>query len=249
MRTYSAIPRAQYREQPRRMPRCLSFERYALGFNGSTNYVDCGNDESLNITDAITIEAWVKPFDWGENDYGRIVDKGKFAFALNNPNLRFYGIFSSHNGVWVTPFSELNKWSHVVVVYDFNPVNDPVFYINGEEKSVSEIETPSGTLEDHSSDNLLIGNRQELDRTFNGLTALVRIYGDYALTPEEVRWNMLNYHNPVHPEKLVLWLPMEEGSGLTVYDKSGHGNNGSLLPADDPPTWERVRQYEIRASV
>jgi len=56
-----------------------------------------------------------------------------------------------------------------------------------------------------------------------------------------------NYHNPVHPEYLRLWLPMEEGSGLTVYDKSGHGNNGSLLPADDPPTWQRVRQWELRA--
>jgi len=32
----------------------------ALSFDGSNDYVDCGNDESLNITDKITIEAWVK---------------------------------------------------------------------------------------------------------------------------------------------------------------------------------------------
>ena len=27
-------------------------------FDGTDDYVDCGNDESLDITDAITIEAW-----------------------------------------------------------------------------------------------------------------------------------------------------------------------------------------------
>jgi len=34
----------------------------ALEFDGSDDYVDCGNDSSLNTPDAITIEAWIKPF-------------------------------------------------------------------------------------------------------------------------------------------------------------------------------------------
>ena len=32
----------------------------ALEFDGVDDYVDCGNDDSLDITDTITIEAWVK---------------------------------------------------------------------------------------------------------------------------------------------------------------------------------------------
>ena len=31
-----------------------------LSFGGSDGYVDCGNDVSLQITDAITAEAWIK---------------------------------------------------------------------------------------------------------------------------------------------------------------------------------------------
>jgi hypothetical protein len=33
----------------------------AIDFDGTDDYVDCGSDSSLNITDAITIEAWMKP--------------------------------------------------------------------------------------------------------------------------------------------------------------------------------------------
>ena len=34
----------------------------ALVFNGINDYVDCGNDASLNINDALTLEAWIKTF-------------------------------------------------------------------------------------------------------------------------------------------------------------------------------------------
>ena len=32
----------------------------ALDFDGGNDYVDCGNDASFDITDALTVEAWVK---------------------------------------------------------------------------------------------------------------------------------------------------------------------------------------------
>ena len=38
-------------------------------------------------------------------------------------------------------------------------------------------------------------------------------------------------------ESCVLFLPFDEGSGETVYDKSGYGNNGSLLPSGSGPNW------------
>ena len=33
---------------------------WCLSFDGSDDYVNCGNSESLSIPDAITIKAWVK---------------------------------------------------------------------------------------------------------------------------------------------------------------------------------------------
>jgi hypothetical protein len=35
----------------------------------------------------------------------------------------------------------------------------------------------------------------------------------------------------------ILALPIDEGSGTVTYDKSGNGNNGTLLPVGSEPTW------------
>ena len=45
----------------------------SLEFNGGTRYVNGGNHTSFDITDAITIEAWVRPA--SESGYRRIVSK------------------------------------------------------------------------------------------------------------------------------------------------------------------------------
>jgi len=40
---------------------------------------------------------------------------------------------------------------------------------------------------------------------------------------------------------ITLALPMDEGSGKVIIDHSGNGNNGSLLPITDGPTWVEGR--------
>ncbi|MCD6147907.1 LamG domain-containing protein [bacterium] len=252
MGTYSALPRAQYRQQPKRMPRTLGFERYALGSNGSTNYVEVPDSASLDITNAVTVEIWVF-YKGHTGNYDHIISKRNSDGSNANYELYSDGsdsfMFGAHvSGTWkATPWVTLstNEWHHVVGTFDGSYLK---FYLDGGFKEQTEA---SGTL-DTNSNSLFIGKggyTAQGNNFFNGLIALIRIYKDYALTPEEVKWNLLNYNNPVHPEHFVLWLPLEEGSGGTVYDKSGYGNNGTLLPADDPPTWQRVRQWELRASV
>jgi hypothetical protein len=44
----------------------------ALRFDGVDDYVDCGNDASLNINDKLTIEAWIYSTTFNN---GRIVSK------------------------------------------------------------------------------------------------------------------------------------------------------------------------------
>jgi len=249
MGIYSALPRAEYREQPRRMPRSSGFERYALSFNGSTNYVDCGNNPSLGLSEG-TISLWIKASAFGNPSF--IIANGasddnhhNYYIRVNNDGrLGFVAL-----GNWLTlspttPTLNVGVWSHIVLT--FSKISDTAkVYKDGQ--FIAQ-DTDIGTYT--TANNLYIG-RERIDGFgdyFNGTIALVCIYNK-TLSEEEIRWNMLNYHNPVHPEHLVLWLPMEEGSGLTVYDKSGNNNNGSLLPADDPPTWQRVRQWELRQVV
>ncbi|MCK5450125.1 DUF2341 domain-containing protein, partial [Candidatus Pacearchaeota archaeon] len=48
----------------------------AFDFDGNVSYIDCGNDSSLDITDVITIEAWVNPL----GDYGSVVSKSDWKY-------------------------------------------------------------------------------------------------------------------------------------------------------------------------
>jgi len=242
---YKSLPTQEYTRMPKRMPRSLGFERHALRFDGVDDYVEVPDSESLNITDAITIEAWIKT----SSSYARIVAKeentsanhyyagvvsGKLEGSVRGTGGRVYSV---RDGISISD----NIWHHVAITFVLS--GNMTRYVDGSQTgTITDISSVGNISNDF---NLYIGSRGSGDYYFHGSIALVRIY-NIALSAEKIRWNMLNYHNPVR-DGLVLWLPMEEGSGLTVYDKSGYGNNGSLLPADDPPTWQRVRQYELRA--
>jgi len=67
------------------------------------------------------------------------------------------------------------------------------------------------------------------DGFFDGLIDEIRIY-NRALSADEVKANM---RGAVATDGLVLWLRFDEGSGDTVRDISGYGNNGTIYGA----TW------------
>ncbi len=104
---------------------------------GSSKYVEVPDSPSLDITDKITLEAWVYPTAWtptyensiltkaGDGDYGvwnlhyKTTSKG-FRFELNNGTTRT--LFET------TPSTALNAWYHVVGVYDGSEMK---LYVNG----------------------------------------------------------------------------------------------------------------------
>jgi len=107
-------------------------------FNGTSAYVNCGSDPSLSITDAITIEAWVKPdsvtgVNEIVNDRGSTGSGTNFEFRIRGGALNLYWYntvwrgWSSANNVCVT-----DKWQHVAST---NTTGDPILYVNGVEKA------------------------------------------------------------------------------------------------------------------
>ncbi len=52
----------------------------ALDFDGDGDYIDCGNDQSLNITDVVTMSAWVNPDIL--SGIHQIVNKGSDHYAI-----------------------------------------------------------------------------------------------------------------------------------------------------------------------
>ncbi|HWR27208.1 MAG TPA: DUF2341 domain-containing protein [Candidatus Thermoplasmatota archaeon] len=116
-----------------------------VGNFGATggDYVDCGNDSSLNITDAITVSAWIKPND--QTQWNHICSKGNGEWTVNpnrvyqlsieiNESIDF--IINSNQTAGKAMTSQhvpIGSWSYVVGTYDRNAIR---VYINGVECAV-----------------------------------------------------------------------------------------------------------------
>ena len=99
-----------------------------MSFNGTSAYIDCGNDASLNITDAITIEMWVKRIGGG----GYLISKNDTSFSdnqygiyVNGDNPTYYPSGTPNAGTGTVP---AGVWTHVVFT---RTGGIGQFYING----------------------------------------------------------------------------------------------------------------------
>ncbi|MFZ3077291.1 MAG: LamG domain-containing protein [Candidatus Aenigmatarchaeota archaeon] len=152
-----------------------------LGFDGANDYVNVGNGASLNITNAITISAWVNPVslsvtyeivikDWDSSNNGYKLEKyGSYLrFRYNN------GISYAHN-TGTTPLVS-NRWNFVSVA--FNGTNT-TFTVNG----ISETQASVGSLHSTTAP-VYIGTYMLSSNYFNGTIDEVRIW-NRALSPDE----------------------------------------------------------------
>jgi len=221
----------------------------ALAFDGVDDYVDAGNDNSLNFgTGDFSVDFWVYRTAAGTQG-GSYLSKedpdGNGGFDTYDSMFTVTssaGAFAS-----VSMSATLGVWQHHVFVV--NQTTSPYIrhYIDGTLDNTGYVEIPANRGSVSFARNLLIGYswRGGLDRYLNGSLDDVRIY-NYARTADEVLSDYndgmaahLGKNNQDLNRGLVGHWDMEEGSGQTVYDKSGNGNNGTLgsntaVAADDP---------------
>jgi len=192
----------------------------ALQFDGTDDYVDCGNDESLNITDAITIEAWIKPTTWASYRYPVSKKKDTTGYSLQTGDVSTSGLqFRIYIGgaaylAETNILPPLNQYSHIIGTYDGSRVR---IYMNGIEQTIGR--DVIGSI-DITTNPLTIGCYSSGTCHFNGIIDEVRIY-NRALSAEEVRYHY-NHGGPV-----ASWN-FDEGSGTVVHDSSENGFDGVL---------------------
>jgi len=160
----------------------------ALQFDGSNDYVNAGNDTSLNITNAITIETWVYPFDYNGDRY--FMSKGDWSDAWglevygDAPNGKgFFFIFSCTGGAVQAykygDIMDINKWYHLVATYD--TTNGLKAYVNG---TLEASASANGGIKS-TNKALFIGARNGLYNFFNGIIDEVAIY-NRSLSADEI---------------------------------------------------------------
>jgi len=163
----------------------------ALSFDGVDDYVEVADSSSLDITDEITIMAWVKPRgSYADLTYPTIVRKeGAYGLRFGHSTGNLNGVIwiggsavysNSIENAWDT-----TRWTHFAFVYDGQYLR---LYRNGVEAATPKACT--GTI-DVSANNLGIGASGKGSYLFNGTIDEVRIY-NRALSENEIK--MLYYN-------------------------------------------------------
>ena len=209
-----------------------------LSFNGIDDFVTSGNPENLNITDQITIAAWVKQRDAGNSEHNPWITKGDHSFALKHHAGNNYEFFI-YNGGWQvvhapSAISHNDEWHHFTGTFDGSGLD---LYIDGQ-RAATEQFTGAINVTDHPIN--VARNAEVSDRFFDGDLDEVRIY-NVALTDEQV-WTLYNdtivvrdgdqkpadftlsqnYPNPFNGETVIQYtLPAAQYVTLTVYDLLG----------------------------
>lgn len=215
-------------------------QNYSLDFDGTDDYVDCGNDPSLDNENALTIGVWIKTS--GTTDEAGIVTKGTGVDVDDGIALRirlgipaFSALKKDDSGYWdlFTGTSVLDgEWHYVVGTFNTTSMKR---YLDGE----LEQEMTTGQPYLISSVNAKIGiGGHGAGAYFNGIIDDVTIWND-ALTSEEVLYYMSN--PPIgNEENLIAYWKFNTGGGDTLYDLSGNDNHGTIYGA----TWsEDVPAY------
>ncbi len=210
----------------------------ALQFDGVDDNVNCGSGASLDISDNISVEFWMKISGWSDQNSMFPIEKG----PVHDNHFTFYVdgsqqpaglvVYANAGGVWqaVSGFKGglvLDTWYYVAWAYQ----NGGTLYVDGVQVGVK---TGSGVLK-ITPEPLLIGGKSwagvGYNYFFNGSIDEVRIY-NRALSVEEIRY----HYNRGGP---VAYWRFDEGNGTTTYDSTNNSNDGQLGGGTTAyvPTW------------
>jgi len=163
----------------------------ALQFNGTSTYVDCGTGASLNLTDGVTISAWVKmDFTAGDRKIAGNQDlvTGGYKFGLFTNNMAEFEIRTSTNAATLNRTSaggtalQQGVWYHVAGVYSKGQYIRTYVYGNLDRELATTV------LLGSSTGSFKLG-RDPGSAAYYWLGAMddVAVYSR-ALSPEEILW-------------------------------------------------------------
>ncbi|MHC4477404.1 MAG: LamG domain-containing protein [Planctomycetota bacterium] len=216
----------------------------ALQFDGTNDYVNCGYDPSLNVSNQITVQTWIYPqanrwmgiVSKGDDvvrhdDYGLWFNSGKVELSFNWPER--WGIYPAGDRFVGHTAVPLNQWSHFAGTWDGHAVR---LYVNGQ----LDAEFPWTHGINSSGTELYFGvNPGGGDEYFKGIMDEVTIL-DRALSAEEIRVAMHTKLTGAEPNLIGCW-DFDEGVGQIAYDLTANGNNGRLGSSTNPdshdPAW------------
>jgi len=202
----------------------------ALVFDGVDDLVTVTHHANQLLTTGFTLSAWINPRTTGDSNAGRIFDKttaaGADGYYFKYSTLGRVGL-AIHAGTEISCASgsvPLGQWTHALVTVASGAT--VTFYINGVASGTPA--TTSALSNITTTDNLIIGDRTDTTRSFNGSIDEPRIW-NVALTQAQI--TALYQQGTVPTTGLVAEYKFNEGSGTTANDTSGNANHGTITGA------------------
>jgi len=215
----------------------------ALSFDGSDDYVNCGNDASLDITGSITVEARVKVNSTGLSGYRRILSKREgsescgYILTVNDGTPKFIIGNGSSNVSAVSNIDlETDKWYHILGFWDG---------IDTIKILVDRIERGSNTVTSlaSSSHSVYIGSDTDGNYCFDGIIDEVRIYNK-ALSSEEISdlYNNYGYTTENYPSKVLVCKYADPEPTISIgTEQAGFCISGQVTLNGNPVQEAKVR--------
>lgn len=223
----------------------------ALDFDGSDDYVDCGNDNSLDFTssNSYTWTAWITPHSVDAGFFNSIISKfepdmgGNGGYLIYMDADRKLSFVEEKNlgNISCSKAMTLNQKYFISVTYQNGAVE---VFLDG-----SSCGSGSVTAVSDTTSNLIIGDGGMYGE-WDGVIDDAHIY-NYARTADEIRLDFqAGYAVHFGPsnktcsedpascmnEGLVGYWGFDESSGTKAYDSSDSGNHGTLT---NGPKWTK----------
>jgi len=214
--------------KPGKVGQSLFFENCYNGGQCEGHHLECGNDSSLDIEGAITVEQWVKPnsFTYYPIFMRKPSDLYRIGLRGTNPTenlgdgrvywrIKIGGVAKAKSGAIYIPS---NEWSHVVGTYDGEYMR---LYINGVLDGAPYAVT--GDIDVSTYDLIVGAYNLSGNYTFDGDMDEVKLY-NYALTSHQVAQA---YNNG----KPIAHWTFNEGEGDVVKNKINNTYHGDIVNA------------------
>jgi len=175
------------------------FSNYSMSFDGTNDYIDCGNILNFDYINAFSFSAWIKySHDVASNTIiGKQETSGNFRgydwFVTSDHKLRFFLYSTTTNRLDQrgTTVLTTDTWYHVVVTYNGGGAyTDVKMYINGNLETLNKLGNNNITATSLNSIPFQIGARGNGSDVFNGNIDDISIWDKELLSSEvSTIWN------------------------------------------------------------
>lgn len=206
----------------------------ALHFDGVNDVVNIADNNTLDITNAITLEAWV--YATKNTGIQNVICKSSgapntgYIFPRTDNGWTNIVVYLHIAGGWRTlsaPYGLLNAWHHLAATYDGAEMR---LYIDG---ALAASQAQTGAIAVNANV-VALGNQTGTTEFFGGMADEIRIW-NVARTQLEIQASMNSELNPEMQTGLVSYFTLNQGiangvnPGMTIAIDQKSSNNGELV--------------------